>query len=69
MRDFNVRKAYLSLEKLEDEEKKVIVEKNDCYVTRYFYEGKTNAQGDPLIIIDDQHGIQRRRYYNSRRGI
>jgi hypothetical protein len=43
--------------------------KNDCYVTRYIYESKNKAQDGPIETSDDPHSVQRRRYFNTRRGV
>ncbi len=69
MKSFNIKKAYQLLDSMENKDKELNFVKNDCYLTRYFYEGNINAMGDSLIIVDDQHGNQKRRYYNSRRGV
>jgi len=69
MRNINVKKEGSSMEKLENKDIEGNIVNNDCYLTRYFYEGNTNAQGDSLIIVDDRHGNQKRRYFNSRRGV
>jgi len=69
MKDLIVKDELQSQEELENKEKEKVLIKNECFLTRYVYEGISNAQGDSLIIVDDRHGNQRRRYYNSRKGV
>jgi hypothetical protein len=69
MRNINAKKEFRSIEEIGNKDIERNNVNNDCYLTRYFYEGNTNAQGDSLILVDDQHGNQKRRYYNSRRGV
>jgi hypothetical protein len=69
MKDLIVINEYRSSDILKKEDKEKSFVKNECFLTRYLYEGIINTQGDSLVIVDDQHGNQKRRYYNSRRGV
>jgi hypothetical protein len=69
MKKSNESKGYQALEELHNKDRERSVAKNDCYVTRYIYEGNSGTQEGPLTIVDDQHNSQRRRYFNSRRGV
>jgi hypothetical protein len=69
MRNSNVKNEYRSMEVLEDKDSEKIPVKNDCYVTRYIYEGTNGSQAGTSTVVDYQHSNQKRRYYNTRRGI
>ena len=66
MKNSNISNIYQPFDthEIKEIEKKLV--KNTSYVTRFIYESN---KADPLTIPDDLHLSQRRRYYNSRRGV